>query len=204
MLFFAIFDTAGHELRAGLGTTLVMSAIRAARRAGAGLDAMARAADQALEEHLAGLRFTTAVLAELDLASGCQRFINAGHPQPLLIRHGKEVRSLVSGRRMPLGLDDLQVEIAEEMLERGDRPLLFTDGITEARDRTGELFGTERLIDLVQRTAGQRPAPEALRRLCHAALSQAESFIPRPCAHASRASRRGSCRTPRSAGRPSD
>ncbi|MGI5175958.1 SpoIIE family protein phosphatase [Dactylosporangium sp. CA-152071] len=56
MLFFAIFDTAGHELRAGLGTTVVMSAIRAARRAGAGLDAMARAADQALEEHLAGLR----------------------------------------------------------------------------------------------------------------------------------------------------
>jgi sigma-B regulation protein RsbU (phosphoserine phosphatase) len=171
LVFFAIFDTAGHELRAGLGTAVVMSAIRAARRSGAGLYALPRAADQALEEHLPELRFTTAFLAELDLASGRLRYINAGHPQPLLIRHGKVVRSLVGGRRMPLGLDDSQIEIAEEMLERGDRLLLFTDGVTEARDRAGEPFGTERLIDLVQRNAGHLPAPETLRRLCHAALS---------------------------------
>jgi hypothetical protein len=171
-LYFAIFDTAGHELRAGLGTAVVMSAIRAARRAGDGLYAMARAADRALEEHLPELRFTTAVLAQLDLDSGRLRYINAGHPQPLLIRHGKVVRSLDGGRRLPLGLDDPEIEIAEETLERGDRLLLYTDGATEAYGPDGTSFGVEGLIDLVERAAGHLPAPETLRRLCHAALAQ--------------------------------
>jgi sigma-B regulation protein RsbU (phosphoserine phosphatase) len=170
-LFFAIFDTAGHELRAGLGTAVVMSAIRAARRSGDGLYAMARAADLALETHLPELRFTTAVLGTLDLDTGRLRYINAGHPQPLLIRHGKVVRSLDGGRRLPLGLDDPQIEVAEEMLERGDRLLLYTDGATEARDHSGDIFATEGLVDLVERVAGQLPAAETLRRLCHAALA---------------------------------
>jgi sigma-B regulation protein RsbU (phosphoserine phosphatase) len=170
-LFFAIFDTAGHELRAGLGTAVVMSAIRAARRTGDGLDAMVRAADRALETHLPELRFTTAVLGELDLDTGRLRYINAGHPRPLLIRDGKVVRSLDSGRRMPLGLDDPQIEIAEETLERGDRLLLYTDGVTEARDHSGGFFATDGLVDLIERDAGQLPAPETLRRLCHAALA---------------------------------
>jgi serine phosphatase RsbU (regulator of sigma subunit) len=69
-----------------------------------------------------------------------------------------------------LGLDDSNLEVAEEWLERGDRLLLFTDGVTEAR-HGGHLFGEDRLIDLVRRhnTAGL-PAPETLRRLCHAVL----------------------------------
>lgn len=170
-LYFSIFDTAGHQLRAGLGTAVVMSAVRAARRTGDGLYAMARAADRALGEHLPELRFTTAVLAQLDLETGRLRYINAGHPRPLLIRHGKVVRSLDGGRRMPLGLNDPHIEVAHLTLERGDRLLLFSDGITEARDRAGEAFGTARLTDLVERDTGNLPAPEALRRLCHAALS---------------------------------
>lgn len=170
-LYFSIFDTAGHQLRAGLGTAVVMSAIRAARRSGDGLSAMARAADRALEEHLPELRFTTAVLAQLDLETGRLRYVNAGHPRPLLIRHGAVVDSLAGGRRLPLGLDDPQIEVADLMLEHGDRILLFSDGITEARDRAGEAFGIGRLTDLVERDTGNLPAPEALRRLCHAALS---------------------------------
>lgn len=170
-LYFSIFDTAGHHLRAGLGTAVVMSAIRAARRAGNGLYAMARAADRALEAHLPELRFTTAVLGELDLDTGRLRYINAGHPMPLLIRHGKVVRGLEGGRRMPLGLDDPQIDVAEETLERGDRLLLYTDGVTETRDHRGGLLTAEGLVDLVERDAGQLPAPETLRRLCHAALA---------------------------------
>jgi len=171
-LYFAIFDTAGHGLRSGLGTAVVMSAVRAARRAGDGLYAMARAADRALEEHLPELRFTTAVLGLLELESGRLRYINAGHPQPLLIRQGKVVRSLDGGQRMPLGLDDPQIEVAEEVLERGDRLLLYTDGAIEARDHGGGLFGIDGLIDLVERDTCRLPAPETLRRLCHAALAQ--------------------------------
>ncbi|MFF5234953.1 PP2C family protein-serine/threonine phosphatase [Dactylosporangium sp. NPDC000521] len=177
-LFLAIFDTAGHELRAGLGTAVVMSAIRAARRGGDGIAAMALAADRALEEHLPELRFTTGVLAELDLDSGRLRYVNAGHPPPLLIRKGKVLRSLGGGKRLPLGLGEATieglVEVAEELLEPGDRLLLYTDGATEAFGRDGRLFGVEGLVDLVERDTDDLAAPETLRRLCHTALTHYE------------------------------
>ncbi len=168
----AVLDTAGHELRAGLGTATVLSALRAARRGGDGLYAMARAADAALAVHLPELRFTTGVLASLDLDSGLLRYLNAGHPPPMLLRHGKVVRHLDRGRRMPLGIDDPLIEVAEETLEPDDRLLLFTDGVVDARDGGGEPFGEDRLVDLVQQhAAAELPVPETLRRLCHAVLA---------------------------------
>jgi hypothetical protein len=169
--FFAVFDTVGHDLRSGLGTATVLAAIRAARTDGADLRAMAHAADQALATFLPEMRFTTAVLGTLDLETGLLRYLNAGHPQPMLLRNGKVVTRLDGGRRLPLGLQGPRPEIAEEWLERGDRLLLFTDGVTEARRRGRQPFGEDRLIDLVrQHTAAGLPTPETLRRLCHAVL----------------------------------
>jgi serine phosphatase RsbU (regulator of sigma subunit) len=169
--FFAVIDTVGHSLRSGLGTATVLAAIRAARTDGAGLYAMARAADKALAQYLPEVRFTTAVLGSLDLETGLLRYLNAGHPAPMLLRKGKVVTRLDRGRRLPLGMDDVRLEIAEESLEPGDRLLLFTDGITEARGRDGMAFGEDRLADMArQHTAAGLPAPETLRRLCHAVL----------------------------------
>ncbi|PWR09271.1 serine/threonine-protein phosphatase [Micromonospora acroterricola] len=164
-----VFDAVGHGLRAGLALTVAMIAIRAARRAGHGLYDQARAADAALLEQFDDARFVTAVLTELNLDTGMLRYINAGHPAPLLLRGARLVRELPAGHRMPLGLDDPGVQVGEEMLEPGDRLLLYSDGVTEARDAHGEMFGTERLINHAERHAASAlPAPETLRRLAHA------------------------------------
>ena len=57
-------------------------------------------------------------------------------------------------------------------MEPGDRLLLYTDGITEARNQAGELFGLQRLIDHTERHAAAfLPAAETLRRLAHAVAS---------------------------------
>jgi sigma-B regulation protein RsbU (phosphoserine phosphatase) len=164
-----IFDGVGHGLRAGLAYTVAVVAIRAARRAGLGLYEQARAADTALLEQFADARFVTAVLAELDMQTGRLRYINAGHPAPVLLRAGKAVRELPGGRRLPLGLDDSRVRIGEETLEPGDRLLLYTDGVTEARDPAGEMFGFDRLVEHTERhLAAGLPTPETLRRLAQA------------------------------------
>jgi phosphoserine phosphatase RsbU/P len=164
-----VLDAVGHGLKAGLICTGAMAAIRAARRAGQDLNAQARAADAAILEQFAGGAFVTAVLAELDMDAGVLRYINAGHPAPLLLRTGHVVRELPAGRRMPLGIDDASVDVGEEMMEPGDRLLLYTDGITEARDPHGEQFGVDRLIDHTERhAAAGLPAAETLRRLAHA------------------------------------
>jgi hypothetical protein len=169
ILHLAVLDGAGRGLEAGLATAVALSAVRAERRTGRGLYDQARAADAALTTQFTDSRFVTAVLAELHLDTGRVRYLNAGHPAPLVLRGGRVARELSGGRRMPLGLDDPQVEVGEELLEPDDRLLLHTDGVTEARTPGGERFGVARLADLAeQNAAAGLPAPETLRRLVHA------------------------------------
>ncbi|HET6529104.1 MAG TPA: PP2C family protein-serine/threonine phosphatase [Actinoplanes sp.] len=167
---FVILDAAGHQLRAGLACAVALAAVRATRRAGGDLRRQARAVDAALQEQFTDARFATAILAELDLDTGVLRYLNAGHPPPLLLRGGQLVRSLDGGRRLPLGIDDNEITAyGEERLLPGDRLLLHTDGVTEARDTLGEQFGTRRLVDLAeQHHVAGLPVPETLRRLSHA------------------------------------
>jgi serine phosphatase RsbU (regulator of sigma subunit) len=100
------------------------------------------------------------------------RYLNAGHPPPVLLRGGKAVGVLDRGRRMPLGLEDPAIEIAELSLEPGDRLLFYTDGFTEARDEHGEEFGLDRLVDFAERhAAAGLPVPETLRRLSRDVLN---------------------------------
>ncbi|HEY1484487.1 MAG TPA: PP2C family protein-serine/threonine phosphatase [Micromonosporaceae bacterium] len=164
----AIFDSLGHGLGAALTTTVALGASRSVRIQGADLTDMAAAVDAAITDEFDDSRFATAVLADLDLVTGVLRYINAGHPPPVLIRGGKAVTRLDAGRRMPLGLTDPHVQVAELALEPEDRLLFYTDGFTEAHDERDEQFGLERLIDVAERhaIAGLAP-PEMLRRLGH-------------------------------------
>jgi sigma-B regulation protein RsbU (phosphoserine phosphatase) len=163
-----VLDAMGHGLRACLTCATALAALRATRRDDHGLFAMARAADAALTEQFPDLRFVTGVLTELNMDSGLLRYINAGHPRPLLMRGAKAIRELPGGRRLPLGIEDSGIVVGEEILEPGDRLLLYTDGVVEAYDRGGERFGVERLVDLAERCAAAGlPGPETLRRLAH-------------------------------------
>jgi serine phosphatase RsbU (regulator of sigma subunit) len=174
VLHVAIFDTVGHGIEATALTSLTMSAYRNARRCGLDLVDTYRSIDKWVgARHPGG--FVTAVLAELDTAGGRYRRISAGHPGELLLRDGKLVKTLATPTAMPLGLADLGTatpEIIEEALQPGDRLLLYTDGVVEARTADGEFFGTDRLADFVTRTLTERvAAPETMRRLVRAILS---------------------------------
>ncbi len=168
-----VLDAMGRGLSAGLTSAAALSAIRAARRNRESLTDMARAADDALIEQFPDVRFATGVLAELDMDAGRFRYLNAGHPPPLLIRDGRVHATLTGGRRLPLGVRDDAAEAEEVELAAGDRLLLYTDGVTEARSRGGDdRFGVHRLVQLTERCmAEELPAPETLRRLVRTTIA---------------------------------
>ncbi|HEX2578006.1 MAG TPA: PP2C family protein-serine/threonine phosphatase, partial [Aquihabitans sp.] len=131
--------------------------------------------DRVLREQLGRSRFATGQLGVLDTAHGVLRWLNAGHPLPLLIRQGHVVEALECAPRLPFGLNHLgggsAPEIAEHQLEPGDGVLFYSDGIVEARRVGGEEFGADRLQDFLSAafSGGLSPA-ETLRRLSNAIL----------------------------------
>ncbi|MFB7668242.1 PP2C family protein-serine/threonine phosphatase [Kitasatospora sp. NPDC056138] len=171
----AVVDAMGHDVASGLCSALALSCCRATRRSGGDLADITAAIDSALDQWIPD-RLLTGVFADLDVARGELTWVNCGHPPPLLIRHHRVVPGALSRTaRLPLGLGpDYQhppSTIHRIQLEPGDRILIHTDGVTEARSRLGELFGEPRLIDTVVRaTAAGEAAPEALRRLIRAIL----------------------------------
>jgi serine phosphatase RsbU (regulator of sigma subunit) len=139
---------------------------------GHGLYEQARTIDETISGQFPDGAFATGVLAELDLGSGRLRYLNAGHPAPLVLRSGKVVKRLTGGRRLPFGCGTGELTIAEEPLQPGDWLVLHTDGITEARDDRGEPFGETRLTDFLEReAAAEHPPPETTRRLIKAVLA---------------------------------
>jgi phosphoserine phosphatase RsbU/P len=168
---FMILDSMGRGMQAALTSAAVLAATRAARREGRDLHEMAGAADDVLAEQFGNLRFATGVLARLDTFTGRLRYLNAGHPAPILIRRGEPVRTLYEGRRLPMGVSDNPIFIGREQLQPGDRLLLYTDGITDPRDREDPASGASWLADAARRSLGARvAAPEALRRLSQAVV----------------------------------
>jgi serine phosphatase RsbU (regulator of sigma subunit) len=166
----AVFDGMGHGLHSAQCAVLTIAAYRNARRSGQTLTETMTAIDDALFEGLGGEVFTTGVLIELDTDTGMLQWANAGHPEPLLLRGGKLIKSLHVEPRPPLGLGDVPgfepAAIGHEQLEPGDRILLFTDGVVEARSPDGEFFGVDRLADLaIRHLAGGLTAPETVRRI---------------------------------------
>ncbi|WP_136519338.1 PP2C family protein-serine/threonine phosphatase [Cellulomonas telluris] len=174
----AVLDATGHDLHAGLAAAAALAAYRTARRRGDSLFAQADAVHRALADHLDDMSLATGVLAQLDLRSGRLRYLAAGHPAPLLVRDGVVVKALTGGRRPILGLEPREAALGEEQLQPGDLLVLYTDGITEARDATGEQFGERRLGDALQRgIAEELPLPEVVRRVVGTILRHQQGVL---------------------------
>jgi hypothetical protein len=178
----SVFDAMGHDLASGLTTAVALAACRNARRTGVDLPGLLESVDDALAQWLPD-QFCTSVLTQLDLRHGVLRWSNCGHPPPLLIRDQRLVADAMAGEPdPPMGLVTLLApqprRTHDIQLEPGDRVLLYTDGVTEARTRDGSLLGLERFADYVIRaTATGEPAPETLRRIIHSILDSQHSSL---------------------------
>jgi len=96
-----------------------------------------------------GRRFTTAVVAEYDVASHNLTYVNAGHNAPILLRADGRVEHLERGG-LPFGISgQVPYDIANVQLESGDILLIFTDGLVEAVNEPGEEYGEPRLLKII-------------------------------------------------------
>ncbi|MGK2948319.1 MAG: PP2C family protein-serine/threonine phosphatase [Acidimicrobiales bacterium] len=171
----AVMDAVGHGVGSALIAALGIGSYRHDRREARSLEQIHTNLDAAMAAHFSNGAFVTGQLARLDLESGQLRWTNAGHPLPLLIRSGQVVGELDCPPTVPWGMGAVSrtpaITVAEEVLEPGDAVLFYTDGVVEAHQPGGELFGVERLVDLVGQQASSELAPEeVVRRLARAVV----------------------------------
>ncbi|MGW9493776.1 PP2C family protein-serine/threonine phosphatase [Streptomyces prasinus] len=158
----SVTDAMGHDVQAALLATLLVGALRRARRAGAGLAEQARQADQAVREH-GRQGYVTGQLLRISLIDGRTEFINAGHPWPLRMRNG-QVREVEPEIDMPFGIHaPHRYRIQSLDLRPGDRLVMLTDGMLERNANSLDLS------DLIIRTRALHPR-EAARSLIAAVV----------------------------------
>jgi sigma-B regulation protein RsbU (phosphoserine phosphatase) len=98
--------------------------------------------------------FVTAFYGVINTPTRNLTFVNAGHNPPLLLRANGDVHWLFRGGIVLGAFADSRYEEERVRLGPGDVLVLYTDGITEARGPGDDLFGTERLVEVVRRSRG--------------------------------------------------
>ena len=144
---FLIADVSGKGLGAALLTTMLQGAL-SGMTLGTDPVRVFNHINKFLCEHSEVGRYATVFFGIVD-RDGTLEFIRAGHPSPLLIRHGV-VSDLYTEGSFPVGLiADAEFTASSMKLEPGDTLVLFSDGIIEAENAHRELYGFERLHDVL-------------------------------------------------------
>ena len=136
-------DVRGKGLDAVRLAAVVLGSFREAAQSLDTLEGVASLMDRRLRRHLDPEDFVTAVLAEFE-EDGTLTVVNCGHHAPLLIRDGRIELLSPRATTTPLGLDPIPVPERAGM-GRGDRLLLYTDGLVESRSRSGRMIALDRL-----------------------------------------------------------
>jgi sigma-B regulation protein RsbU (phosphoserine phosphatase) len=171
-----IADASGHGLPAALEARDVVVGLRMGAACGLPIDATVERLNRILCSSTLSSRFVSMVYGELE-SDGALRYVNAGHPPPLLLTpHGREDLD-PSGR--VLGVSEESVyRVGRAWVPPGGLLLLYTDGVTECPSPAGEEFGIERLAGIASVLAGARAA-----HLCAAvfeAMTEHAAGLPLP------------------------
>jgi serine phosphatase RsbU (regulator of sigma subunit) len=167
-LFFVIGDVSGKGLPSALLMALAKAQIKsAALRADGDPGAALTAANDAIAQDNPEFLFVTAVAGCVDLDSGALTMSNAGHDSPLFVGGGK-VDATPKADGPPLCTVDGYVYPTTLLeLPRGLALFLYTDGISEAQDANGTLYGRHRLLARLGQRANATPAADLIADIEH-------------------------------------
>ncbi len=159
----AIGDVAGKGISAALLMATIQAAMRMELRASADVTAsrnglrfstarMVSELNQQLYATTSPEKYATFFFAIYDQQTGVITYTNAGHLQPVLIRGGVPTQLDVNGTVVG-AFPFSKYEESKLELQSGDLLVCYTDGISEPENEYGEMFGEERLIELVAKNA---------------------------------------------------
>jgi serine phosphatase RsbU (regulator of sigma subunit) len=154
-----VADVTGKGVPAALMMAYARAVLRAESMSGRGPAAVLGRTNELIMLDRQTRLFLSAFYAQLDLDSGHLVFASAGHDAPLWVaRGGSACRELgapgvILGAFRGIGLEEREIDLAP-----GDSLILYTDGVTEARDHDGQLFGDERLASAAMAARGRADA----------------------------------------------
>ena len=149
-----IADVAGKGMPAALLMSNLQAAVRGFASADLPTEELCARLNALLYRNMASDRFITFFYGQLDGASRVLQYVNAGHNPPVVLHQDGSHGRLTEGGAVLGVFPSQKFTRGTTRLERGDRVVLFTDGVTEASDPDDEEFGEERLVRLLQQSTG--------------------------------------------------
>jgi sigma-B regulation protein RsbU (phosphoserine phosphatase) len=153
--FFTVGDVSGKGVPAALFMAGIKTLIRSGAMQGEPLNDMLTRINDELSRENAEMMFATVWIGVLDLETGEVVFSNAGHNPPLIVtEHGDSWVEEVHGP-MVGPIPGIEYELGSLNLEIGDLIVVFSDGVVEAFDPDDELYGEDRLMNLMTGDQGR-------------------------------------------------
>jgi len=147
-----VADVSGKGVSSALLASLLQGSFLLGADAPIGIEEMMARVNRFLNERTQGEKYATVFYAVL-ARDGLLRWVNTGHPKPVVLRPGGEMRRLAS-TGLPLGmLEDSTYEVRETRLESGDKIVMFSDGLTEAENTENEFFEKRELRRVLEENA---------------------------------------------------
>jgi serine phosphatase RsbU (regulator of sigma subunit) len=146
-------DVSGKGISAALLASMAQGVIHAQFNSGLSLPEVLTSLNRVLVEKSDDNRFITLFCALID-ADGTLSYVNAGHNPAILVRASGQTDLLSTGSMLLGAFDFAEYQAQQTRLAPGDVLVIFSDGVTEAVDATNQVFGDERLQELVKENKG--------------------------------------------------
>lgn len=151
-VLFLAADVSGKGIPAAMFMMTAKTIIRELAERGLPVDEIFTLANEKLCENNESGMFVTAWMGKIDLSTGALSFANAGHNPPVIVHADGKCEYLKSRTGFVLaGMEGMKYRANEMTLNKGDRILIYTDGVTEATDVNESLYGEERLLTYIDK-----------------------------------------------------
>ena len=170
-------DFTGHGLPAAIGSLPLATTFYGMARKGFGMADILREINQKLHDILPIGFFCCAIFVDISFKKKRLRIWNGGLPEAFLYRCSSDEYELISSHNLPLGVlssRSFKDESKRFSLEEGDKFYMWSDGVFEARDQQGEMFGEKRLHDVMFREVGQPKLFDSILNHVHKHIGSSE------------------------------